>query len=392
MCSVIWLNRNIWVQACTTELLPELQYYCWFYIWINVCVYFHNVTLELLCECGRNVGKGTHSPDVCAFGGFFSLRYIFEMKQLAGYFRPSFCLLRACWPYCPSASTSWTCTTVLPTLRRRLVKRLDWRGRTFSTSSMNCWVSDDENLHVCSLWPFSSFPLCHNQSHLWNLPFLFIHGMRLFLHLHDCREKSFSVKDNICTSPSGSVFAFHEQNARCWFYLFLSVLCSGGIFSSLHQLWARIHHFLSGKWLIKRTLWKSKSLYSTFTRLHSGVSPKSGEQNLHELFIDLVFFLSIWVSDHVTGLINWNPHGEKWASGERRHLKAHLRIFNSTSAFIFQLEFSALCFCLSCSDTWKQNQLHSVFPQVGLASQQAGEAGVFIRYQTSLVVSVCVYT
>lgn len=31
------------------------------------------------------------------------------------------------------------------------------------------------NLHVCSLLPFSSFPLCHNQSHL-NL-FVFIHSM-----------------------------------------------------------------------------------------------------------------------------------------------------------------------------------------------------------------------
>lgn len=38
--------------------------------------------------------------------------------------------------------------------------------------------------------------------------------------------------------------------------------------------------FLVWIWLIKHTLWKSKSLYSTFTRLHSGVSPslRSGEQ------------------------------------------------------------------------------------------------------------------
>lgn len=62
---------------------------------MNVHVYFHSVTLELVSECGRNVGDGTHSPDVCAFVVFF-LYYIFEIKQIAGYLMPYFCLLRAC--------------------------------------------------------------------------------------------------------------------------------------------------------------------------------------------------------------------------------------------------------------------------------------------------------
>lgn len=84
-----------------------------------------------------------HSPDVCSFGDFFFVIYS-KLNNLSGYLRPYFCLLRACWPYCPSVSTRWTCTTVLPTLRRRLVKRLERLGRTSLTSSMNCWVSDHE--------------------------------------------------------------------------------------------------------------------------------------------------------------------------------------------------------------------------------------------------------
>lgn len=50
------------------------------------------------------------------------------------------------------------------------------------------------------------------------------------------------------------------------------------------------------------------------------------------------------------------------------------------------LHFQPDIFCLvfSCSDTRKQNQLHSVFPQVGLAGQQTGETGVFIRYHRGL--------
>lgn len=49
--------------------------------------------------------------------------------------------LRACWPSCPSASTGWTCTTALPTSERWQERRRAQRGRTFSTSSMNYWVS-----------------------------------------------------------------------------------------------------------------------------------------------------------------------------------------------------------------------------------------------------------
>lgn len=102
---------------------------------------------------------------------FFSL---FEVKQLAGYLRPYFCLLRACWPYCPSASTRWTCTTVLLILRRRLVKRLERRGRTFLTSSMNCWVSDHEisDLQPLAIYFFLTVP----QPESFMNVFIFIHG------------------------------------------------------------------------------------------------------------------------------------------------------------------------------------------------------------------------
>lgn len=34
----------------------------------------------------------------------------------------------------------------------------------------------------------------------------------------------------------------------------------------------------------------------------------------------------------------------------------------------------------SCPDSWEQDQLHPVFPELGLAGQQAGETGIFIRY------------
>lgn len=62
---------------------------------MNVGVYFHSVTLELVCECGRNVGEGMHSPDVCAFGVFLFIIYS-KLNNLSGYLRPYFCLLRAC--------------------------------------------------------------------------------------------------------------------------------------------------------------------------------------------------------------------------------------------------------------------------------------------------------
>lgn len=171
-----------------------------------------------------------------------------------------------------------------------------------------------------------------------------------------------------------------------------SVFNSGGIFSSLHRLCAHVHHFLSGYDSSNTRYERVKACTRHSPDSTVGSPPPWGLVSKSSWIVHwLGLFLSIWVSHHVTGCISWNPNGEKWASGERRHLNANLRTFNSTSAFIFNLKCSALCFCLSCSDTWKQNQLHSVFPQVGLASQQAGETGVFIRYQTSLVVSVCIY-
>lgn len=59
-------------------------------------------------------------------------------------------LLRACWPCCPGASTGWTCTTAPPTLARWRERRPAWRGRTSSTSSTSCWVSDgwQGNVHI----------------------------------------------------------------------------------------------------------------------------------------------------------------------------------------------------------------------------------------------------
>lgn len=86
--------------------------------------------------------------------------------------------LRACWPFCPNASTEWTCTIALPTLERWLGRRQAQRGRTFSTSSMNSWVSGPEwwimwNIHIfcqhCQLLTLGRhavliFPQCLHKS------------------------------------------------------------------------------------------------------------------------------------------------------------------------------------------------------------------------------------
>lgn len=37
----------------------------------------------------------------------------------------------------------------------------------------------------------------------------------------------------------------------------------------------------------------------------------------------------------------------------------------------------------SCTDSWKQEQLHPVLPELGLVGQQTGEAGIIIGYQTT---------
>lgn len=45
-----------------------------------------------------------------------------------------------------------------------------------------------------------------------------------------------------------------------------------------------------------------------------------------------------------------------------------------------------LCCLLSCTDSWKPEQLYSVFPKIGLVGQQTRKTGVFIRYDEKLSV------
>lgn len=248
--------------------------------------------------------------------------------------------------------------------------------------------------HVCSLWPFSAFPLCHNQV-IYEIYFLFSFSIIIPASARLQREIFHSEGQySICIFPPG---CFYLPLTKCQ-VLVLTVTFSlvywcvntenfhGGIFSSLHQLWAHVDHSLCG----------NDSLYTPYKRVKACTphSPDSVHSltprwdNLHELFIDFVFF---WASECQTCHRPYQLTGPKMVKREpvERGLNANLRTFSSTSAFIFQPE--PLCFCFSCSDTWKQNQLRSVFPQVGLASQQTGETGVFIRYQTTLVMS-CIYT
>lgn len=224
---------------------------------------------------------------------FYFLSNIFEMKQLAGYFRPYFCLLRACWPCCPSASTSWTCTTVLPTLRRRLVKRLDWRGRTFLTSSMSCWVSHDEiSMSAASGSLVLSHCVTTDVIYEIYLSF-FIHGMPCNYscicmiagrNLSQWRTISvFFLQDLFLPSMNrmpGADFICCFQSCVLIHDWMKERFQFRGHFQSLASAVCSRSSFLVWIWLIKHTLWKSKSLYSAFTRLHCGVSPslRSGEQ------------------------------------------------------------------------------------------------------------------
>lgn len=99
---------------------------------------------------------------------------------------------RACLPSCPNALIGWTCTTALPTLERWPGKRRAPRGRIFSTSSMNSWVSGPEqwitwNIHIfcqrCQLLTLGRhailiFPLCLHPPPLRYLS----HWFPLLLH------------------------------------------------------------------------------------------------------------------------------------------------------------------------------------------------------------------
>lgn len=99
---------------------------------------------------------------------------------------------RACLPSCPNALIGWTCTTALPTLERWPGRRQAPRGRIFSTSSMNSWVSGPEqwitwNIHIfcqrCQLLTLGRhailiFPLCLHPPPLRYLS----HWFPLLLH------------------------------------------------------------------------------------------------------------------------------------------------------------------------------------------------------------------
>lgn len=134
----------------------------------------------------------------------FSLLYI-QNETPCRIFKAIFFLLRACWPYCPSASTRWTCTIVLPTLRRRLVKRPERHGRTFLTSSMNCWVGDHEiSMSAASCHLVLSH--CATTRVIWIYLFSFI--ACTVINPASAWLQGKTLK-NICLPPSGSVFAFH---------------------------------------------------------------------------------------------------------------------------------------------------------------------------------------
>lgn len=64
------------------------------------------------------------------------------------------------------------------------------------------------------------------------------------------------------------------------------------------------------------------------------------------------------------------------------------RVFTKPCVY-FHETLWILCTLFSCPDSWQQEQLHPVFPQVGLVGQQTGETGIFIRYYGKHVFSHC---
>lgn len=55
---------------------------------------------------------------------------------------------RACWLWCLTALTVWTCTTVWPTLGSVPGQRPEQPGKTFSTCCMSCWVRSSPTIHT----------------------------------------------------------------------------------------------------------------------------------------------------------------------------------------------------------------------------------------------------
>lgn len=110
----------------------------------------------------------------------------------------------------------------------------------------------------------------------------------------------------------------------------------GGVFSSLHQLWALVDH----------SLCRNDSLYTPYKRVKACTPHLPGSlhsltirwANLHELFID--FF---WAFECQTCHRPYQLTGPEMVKSEpvERGLNANLRTFSSTSAFIFNLNLCA---------------------------------------------------
>ena len=65
-----------------------------------------------------------------------------------------------------------------------------------------------------------------------------------------------------------------------------------------------------------------------------------------------------------------------------------VRVFAKPLCAFFIQPCENFVLLFSCTDPWEQDQLHPVLPQIGLAGQQTGQTGIFIRYIASVTVSL----
>lgn len=183
----------------------------------------------------------------------FSLQFILLLIQVSGNLGSYSCLLRACWAYCPSALTGWTCTTVLPTLPRRPVRRPVWHGRTSWTSSMNCWVSHESwTLHVCSLcWPLlihlAHFTQCATSGVTSDLyiSFSFMAHTVIVPAPALLQRETFPHAAQYLYSSSMACFLFPLTKCQVLILSCFSTESWMLIESFYFPMWAHIHHSLS---------------------------------------------------------------------------------------------------------------------------------------------------